>query len=96
MVWLIVSILAMILSIVSIAINLNNKESRRKLKCKLKTKKVIYYYYDRASNRRLLSIGNLEPYLLADIKSRFDLYKKKIPDLDNLFVQIDGVEFKLL
>ncbi|SUK72326.1 Uncharacterised protein [Staphylococcus aureus] len=32
MFWLIVSILAMIFSIVSIAINLNNKESRRKLK----------------------------------------------------------------
>lgn len=32
MFWLIVSILAMILSIVSIAINLNNKESRRKIK----------------------------------------------------------------
>lgn len=59
-------------------------------------KKVIYYYYDKAGNRRLLSIGNLDTYLLADIKSRFDLYKKKIPDLDNLFVQIDGVEFKLL
>ncbi|HFV7523110.1 TPA: hypothetical protein ACH95F_001520 [Staphylococcus aureus] len=58
--------------------------------------KVIYYYYDEAGNRRLLSIGNLDTYLLADIKSRFDLYKKKIPDLDNLFVQIDGVEFKLL
>ncbi|MBE9362352.1 hypothetical protein IRJ12_15160 [Staphylococcus aureus] len=55
-----------------------------------------YYYYDEAGNRRLLSIGNLDTYLLADIKSRFDLYKKKIPDLDNLFVQIDGVEFKLL
>ncbi|WP_176726785.1 hypothetical protein, partial [Staphylococcus aureus] len=52
-------------------------------------KKVIYYYYDEAGNRRLLSIGNLDTYLLADIKSRFDLYKKKIPDLDNLFVQID-------
>ncbi|HDE3359547.1 TPA: hypothetical protein SLB68_001892 [Staphylococcus aureus] len=59
-------------------------------------KKVIYYYYDEAGNRRLLSIGNLDTYLLADIKSRFDLYKKKIPGLDNLFVQIDGVEFKLL
>ncbi|HDE4037601.1 hypothetical protein [Staphylococcus aureus] len=59
-------------------------------------KKVIYYYYDEAGNRRLLSIGNLDTYLLADIKLRFDLYKKKIPDLDNLFVQIDGVEFKLL
>lgn len=34
MFWLIVSILAMILSIVSIAINLNNKESRRKFKWK--------------------------------------------------------------
>ncbi|HCY8319039.1 TPA: hypothetical protein O1956_001874 [Staphylococcus aureus] len=61
----------------------------------VQNKKVIYYYYDRASNRRLLSIGNLEPYLLADIKSRFDLYKKAIPDLDNLYIQIDGTEFKL-
>ncbi|HCV7609125.1 TPA: hypothetical protein OWP91_000083 [Staphylococcus aureus] len=59
-------------------------------------KKVIYYYYDEAGNRRLLSIGNLDTYLLADIKSRFGLYKKQIPDLDNLFVQIDGVEFKVL
>ncbi|HCC5635823.1 hypothetical protein [Staphylococcus aureus] len=61
----------------------------------VQNKKVIYYYYDRASNRRLLSIGNLEPYLLADIKSRFGLYKKAIPDLDNLYIQIDGTEFKL-
>ncbi|EOB6947570.1 hypothetical protein ACJRNW_002483 [Staphylococcus aureus] len=59
-------------------------------------KKVIYYYYDEEGNRRLLSIGNLDTYLLADIKSRFGLYKKQIPDLDNLFVQIDGVEFKVL
>ncbi|MDU9783032.1 hypothetical protein RRB94_11130 [Staphylococcus aureus] len=59
-------------------------------------KKVIYYYYDEeGSNRRLLSIGNLDTYLLADIKSRFGLYKKAIPDLDNLYIQIDGIEFKL-
>ncbi|EME2738384.1 hypothetical protein W349_02142 [Staphylococcus aureus DAR5824] len=58
-------------------------------------KKVIYYYYDEANNRRLLSIGNLYTYLLADIKSRFGLYKKAIPDLDNLYIQIDGIEFKL-
>ncbi|WYW90910.1 hypothetical protein P9A63_13645 [Staphylococcus aureus] len=49
-------------------------------------KKVIYYYYDEANNRRLLSIGNLDTYLLADIKSRFGLYKKAIPDLDNLYI----------
>ncbi|HCY1939963.1 TPA: hypothetical protein O1H68_002887, partial [Staphylococcus aureus] len=48
------------------------------------------------NNRRLLSIGNLDTYLLADIKSRFGLYKKAIPDLDNLYIQIDGVEFKVL
>lgn len=59
-------------------------------------KKVIYYYYDEAGNRQLLSIGDLNLYLLKDIKSRFALYKKQIPDLDNLFVQIDGVEFKVL
>ncbi|ELP3498021.1 hypothetical protein RFB18_001964 [Staphylococcus aureus] len=58
-------------------------------------KKVIYYYYDEEGNRRLLSIGNLDTYLLADIKSRFGLYKKEIPDLDNLYIQIDGIEFKL-
>ena len=29
-------------------------------------KKVIYYYYDEEGNRRLLSIGNLDTYLLAD------------------------------
>ncbi|EVG46958.1 hypothetical protein T881_01025 [Staphylococcus aureus SMMC6085] len=59
-------------------------------------KKVIYYYYDEAGNRQLLSIGDLNLYLLKDIKSRFGLYKKQILDLDNLFVQIDGVEFKVL
>ncbi|MDP4459851.1 MULTISPECIES: hypothetical protein [Staphylococcus] len=59
-------------------------------------KKVIYYYYDEVGNRRLLSIGNLDSYLLADIESRLDLYKKKNPDLDSLFIQIDGIEFKLL
>lgn len=58
-------------------------------------KKVIYYYYDEEGNRRLLSIGNLDTYLLADIKSRFGLYKKAIPDLDNLYIQIDGIEYKL-
>ncbi|HDC5637677.1 TPA: hypothetical protein O8301_001936 [Staphylococcus aureus] len=58
-------------------------------------KKVVYYYYDEEGNRRLLSIGNLDTYLLADIKSRFGLYKKAIPDLDNLYIQIDGIEFKL-
>lgn len=58
-------------------------------------KKVIYYYYDEEGNRRLLSIGDLDTYLLADIKSRFGLYKKAIPDLDNLYIQIDGIEFKL-
>ncbi|HDC5267250.1 TPA: hypothetical protein O8114_002295 [Staphylococcus aureus] len=58
-------------------------------------KKVIYCYYDEEGNRRLLSIGNLDTYLLADIKSRFGLYKKAIPDLDNLYIQIDGIEFKL-
>ncbi|HDF1806529.1 TPA: hypothetical protein PC785_000291 [Staphylococcus aureus] len=58
-------------------------------------KKVIYYYYDEAGNRQLLSIGDLNLYLLKDIKSRFGLYKKAIPDLDNLYIQIDGTKFKL-
>ncbi len=66
-------------------------------------KKVIYYYYDHDGNyydhdgnRRLLSIGTLDSCLLTSIESRLSLYKKNNPDLDSLFVQIDGVEFKLL
>ncbi|EGQ2689295.1 hypothetical protein RNT89_11430 [Staphylococcus pseudintermedius] len=63
---------------------------------KEQNKKVIYYYYDHDGNRRLLSIGTLDSCLLTSIESRLSLYKKNNPDLDSLFVQIDGVEFKLL
>ncbi|MCD8869755.1 MULTISPECIES: hypothetical protein [Staphylococcus] len=58
-------------------------------------KKVIYYYYDEENNRRLLSIGNLDTNLLIDIKAIIKFYKQKNPNMDNLYIQIDGVEFKL-
>ena len=57
-------------------------------------KKVIYYYYDEESNRRLLD-RNLDTNLLIDIKAIIKFYKQKNPNMDNLYIQIDGVEFKL-
>ncbi|HDG5482468.1 TPA: hypothetical protein PF099_002546 [Staphylococcus aureus] len=59
-------------------------------------KKVIYYYYDEEGNRRLWSVTNLNESVVSGYKGRIEFFKKKKPDLDNLFVQIDGVEFKLL
>ena len=49
------------------------------------TKKVIDDY----------SIGNLDTNLLIDIKAIIKFYKQKNPNMDNLYIQIDGVEFKL-
>ncbi|MCU5745875.1 hypothetical protein N9R04_03950 [Staphylococcus sp. SQ8-PEA] len=60
------------------------------------TKKVIYYYYDEVGYRRLWSVTNLNESVVSGYKPRIEFFKKENPDLDNLFVQIDGVEFKLL
>ncbi|HGH5484276.1 TPA: hypothetical protein ACJI4H_000027 [Staphylococcus pseudintermedius] len=59
-------------------------------------KKVIYYYYDEEGNRRLWSVNNLNESVVSGYKARIEFSKKKNPDVDNLFIQIDGVEFKLL
>ena len=59
-------------------------------------KKVIYYYYDEEGNRRLWSVTNLNESVISGYKARNEFFKKKNPDFDNLFAQIDGVEFKLL
>ncbi|MCQ9290419.1 hypothetical protein NQ016_02650 [Staphylococcus hyicus] len=59
-------------------------------------KKVIYYYYDEEGNRRLWSVTNLNESVISGYKDRNEFFKKKNPDFDNLFAQIDGVEFKLL
>ncbi|MFO3691813.1 hypothetical protein [Staphylococcus felis] len=58
--------------------------------------KAIYYFYDEKGNRRLWSVSNLNESVVSGCKARIEFFKKKNPDLDNLFVQIDGVEFKLL
>ena len=57
-------------------------------------KKVIYYYYDEENNRRLLD-RILDTNLLIDIKAIIKFYKTENPNMDNLYIQIDGVEFKL-
>ncbi|WP_330952901.1 hypothetical protein [Staphylococcus pseudintermedius] len=58
--------------------------------------KAIYYFYDEEANRRLWSVTNLNETVVSGHKARIEFFKKKNPDLDNLFVQIDAVEFKLL
>ncbi|HAR6276280.1 hypothetical protein [Staphylococcus pseudintermedius] len=58
--------------------------------------KAIYYFYDEEGNRRLWSVTNLNETVVSGHKARIEFFKKKNPDLDNLFVQIDAVEFKLL
>ncbi|UXS20903.1 hypothetical protein [Staphylococcus delphini] len=58
--------------------------------------KAIYYFYDEEGNRRLWSVTNLNESVVSGYKARIEFFKKKNPNLDNLFVQIDGVEFKLL
>ncbi|WP_095254089.1 hypothetical protein [Staphylococcus aureus] len=59
-------------------------------------KKVIYYYHAEAGHRPLFSIGASHLCVVYAINSIFCFYTILIPDLDNLFVQIDGVEFKVL
>ncbi|EGQ2787395.1 hypothetical protein O0N03_06760 [Staphylococcus pseudintermedius] len=58
--------------------------------------KAIYYFYDEEGNRRLWSVTNLNESVVSGYKSGIEFFKKKNPDVDNLFIQIDGVEFKLL
>lgn len=60
------------------------------------SKKVIYYYYDGEGNRRPLSLSHLDDSIFIDFDSRINFFKKHNQDLNNLYIQIDGVEFKLL
>lgn len=59
------------------------------------TKKVVYYYYDTKSNRRPLSLSDLDDSIFTHHDSRLKFFKEINDDLDNLYIQIDGVEFKL-
>ncbi len=58
--------------------------------------KAIYYFYDEEGNRRLWSVANLNESVVSGCKARIEFFKKKNLDVDNLFIQIDGIEFKLL
>ncbi|HCT0503506.1 TPA: hypothetical protein K8016_002415, partial [Staphylococcus pseudintermedius] len=51
-------------------------------------KKAIYYYYDEEGNRRLWSVTNLNESVVSGHKARIEFFKKKNPDVDNLFIQI--------
>lgn len=53
-------------------------------------KKVIYYYYDEAGNRRPIFESN-------ELIDSYDNLVNKFPHIENnLYAQIDGKEFKLL
>ena len=60
-------------------------EQNKKSSITTMTKKIIDDY----------SIGILDTNLLIDIKAIIKFYKQKNPNMDNLYIQIDGVEFKL-
>ncbi|WP_191962879.1 hypothetical protein [Staphylococcus cohnii] len=55
-----------------------------------RNKKVIYYYYDEAGNRRPIFESN-------ELIDSYDNLVNKFPHIENnLYAQIDGKEFKLL
>lgn len=58
-------------------------------------KKVIYYYYDEAGYRRPLSVADLDDSIFINHNSRTEFFKEINQDLNNLYIQVDGVEFKL-
>ncbi|CWA04020.1 hypothetical protein ACUW9V_001179 [Staphylococcus epidermidis] len=52
--------------------------------------KVIYYYYDKKGNRRLIFVSN-------ELVDNYDHLIERFPQINkNLYVLINGLEFKLL
>ena len=52
--------------------------------------KVIYYYYDKKGNRRLIFVSN-------ELVDNYDHLIERYPQINkNLYVLINGLEFKLL
>ncbi len=52
--------------------------------------KVIYYYYDKKGNRRLIFVSN-------ELIDNYDHLIERFPQINkNLYVLINGLEFKLL
>ena len=51
---------------------------------------VIYYYYDKKGNRRLIFVSN-------ELVDNYDHLIERFPQINkNLYVLINGLEFKLL
>lgn len=63
---------------------------------KEENKKVFYYYYDKAGNRRLIEIEGIESLSMALSKNMINRQIQHMPILkNNYYVLIDKVEFKL-
>lgn len=59
-------------------------------------KKIVYYYYDEAGNRRPLDLIFNDGYELMIQKDFIDDSLKREPILkDNFYALVDGFEFKL-
>ncbi|AZB66695.1 hypothetical protein [Staphylococcus pseudintermedius] len=60
------------------------------------SKKVIYYYYDEAGNRRPLDFQVNDGYDLMIQEISINKVLKKYPYLkNNFYALIDGIEFKI-
>lgn len=63
----------------------------------MKDKKVIYYYYDEAGNRRPMGSDDIESFSFKTMNEYLEKHVKYHPyTKNNFYAQIDGKEFKLL
>lgn len=59
-------------------------------------KKIIYYYYDKAGNRRPIDVDNYKSLEFQLNKQMFEKLKEYYPQIENnYYAQVDGIEFKL-
>lgn len=59
-------------------------------------KKVIYYYYDEESNRRPLGVDDQKQLNFLLDEKWIEHIKREFPlTINNLYMQLDGNEFKL-
>jgi len=59
-------------------------------------KKVIYFYYDEAGNRRPIDVDDLKSLEFQSNKQVFEKTKEYCRKIENnYYAQIDGKEFKL-
>ena len=59
-------------------------------------KKIIYYYYDKAGNRRPIDVDDYKSLEFQLNMNMFKKLKEYYPEIENnYYVLVDGVEFKL-